>query len=244
MKQVYIDPVWLMHIQKPARYIGGEWNSVVKDHDSVDLHVALAFPDVYEVAMSHLGLKIIYSVINKRSDALAERVYAPWVDMEALMKEKQIPLYTLESRCPVRDFDVLGFTLPYEMCYTNVLNMLHLAGIPLRTADRTEEDPLVVAGGPVYTMQNRWQISLICSLSGKRKNPWGNSWKRSRCGNGKAGRADGKNSSGGLLIFAASMYRLCMKCPMKRTAGSVPFGRWSMKQRCRYISGSFRMWTM
>lgn len=154
MKQVYIDPVWLMHIQKPARYIGGEWNSVVKDHDSVDLHVALAFPDVYEVAMSHLGLKIIYSVINKRSDALAERVYAPWVDMEALMKEKQIPLYTLESRCPVRDFDVLGFTLPYEMCYTNVLNMLHLAGIPLRTADRTEEDPLVVAGGPcVYNAE-------------------------------------------------------------------------------------------
>lgn len=153
MKQVYIDPVWLMHIQKPARYIGGEWNSVVKDHDSVDLHVALAFPDVYEVAMSHLGLKIIYSVINKRSDALAERVYAPWVDMEALMKEKQIPLYTLESRCPVRDFDVLGFTLPYEMCYTNVLNMLHLAGIPLRTADRTEEDP-VVAGGPcVYNAE-------------------------------------------------------------------------------------------
>lgn len=92
MKQVYIDPVWLMHIQKPARYIGGEWNSVVKDHDSVDLHVALAFPDVYEVAMSHLGLKIIYSVINKRSDALAERVYAPWVDMEALMKENR-------SRC-------------------------------------------------------------------------------------------------------------------------------------------------
>lgn len=154
MKQVYIDPVWLMHIQKPARYIGGEWNSVVKDHDSVELHVALAFPDVYEVAMSHLGLKIIYSVINKRSDALAERVYAPWVDMEALMKEKQIPLYTLESRCPVRDFDVLGFTLPYEMCYTNVLNMLHLAGIPLRTADRTEEDPLVVAGGPcVYNAE-------------------------------------------------------------------------------------------
>lgn len=148
MDKVYIDPVWLMHIQKPARYIGGEWNSVVKDHDSVDVRVALAFPDVYEVAMSHLGLKIIYSVINHRGDALAERVYAPWTDMEDLMKEKGIPLYTLESRCPVKDFDMLGFTLPYEMCYTNVLNMLHLAGIPQRAEARGADDPIVMAGGP------------------------------------------------------------------------------------------------
>ena len=148
MNTVFIDPVWLMHIEKPARYIGGEYNSVKKNHDAVDVRVALAFPDVYEVAMSHLGLKIIYSVINKRNDALAERVYAPWVDMEALMKEKKLPLFSLETRTPVRDFDVLGFTLPYEMCYTNVLNMLHLAGIPLRTAHRTEEDPIVIAGGP------------------------------------------------------------------------------------------------
>ena len=148
MKTVFIDPVWLMHIEKPARYIGGEYNSVKKNHDAVDVRIALAFPDVYEVAMSHLGLKIIYSVINKRNDALAERVYAPWVDMEALMKEKKLPLFSLETRTPVRDFDVLGFTLPYEMCYTNVLNMLHLAGIPLRTAHRTEEDPIVIAGGP------------------------------------------------------------------------------------------------
>lgn len=154
MNQVYIDPVWLTHLEKPARYIGGEWNSVVKDPDSVDVRVALAFPDVYEVAMSHLGLKIIYSVVNRRDDALAERVYAPWVDMEALMKEKKLPLYTLESRAPVREFDVLGFTLPYEMCYTNVLNMLHLAGIPLRAKDRGEEDPIVAAGGPcVYNAE-------------------------------------------------------------------------------------------
>ena len=148
MNTVFIDPVWLMHIEKPARYIGGEYNSVKKNHDAVDVRIALAFPDVYEVAMSHLGLKIIYSVINKRNDALAERVYAPWVDMEALMKEKKLPLFSLETRTPVRDFDILGFTLPYEMCYTNVLNMLHLAGIPLRTAHRTEEDPIVIAGGP------------------------------------------------------------------------------------------------
>ena len=154
MNSVWIDPVWLMHIEKPARYIGGEYNSVVKNHADVDVRVALAFPDVYEVAMSHLGLKIIYSVINKRKDALAERVYAPWVDMEALMKEKKIPLFTLESKCPVRDFDVLGFTLPYEMCYTNVLNMLHLSEIPIRSDARGEGDPFVIAGGPcVYNAE-------------------------------------------------------------------------------------------
>lgn len=154
MNPVKIDPVWLMHIQKPARYIGGEWNSVVKDHDSVDVKVALAFPDVYEVAMSHLGLKIIYSVLNARNDTLAERVYAPWVDMEALMREKHIPLYTLESKCPVKDFDVLGFTMPFEMCYTNILNMLDLAGIPLVAKDRGEDDPIVVSGGPcVYNAE-------------------------------------------------------------------------------------------
>lgn len=154
MNPVKIDPVWLMHIQKPARYIGGEWNSVVKDHDSVDVKVALAFPDVYEVAMSHLGLKIIYSVLNARNDTLAERVYAPWVDMEALMREKHIPLYMLESKCPVKDFDVLGFTMPFEMCYTNILNMLDLAGIPLLAKDRGEDDPIVVSGGPcVYNAE-------------------------------------------------------------------------------------------
>lgn len=154
MNQVYIDPVWLMHIQKPARYIGGEWNSIVKNHDTVDVKVALAFPDVYEVAMSHLGLKIIYSVINARLDALAERVYAPWVDMEEMMREKHIPLFSLENKCPVKDFDVVGFTLPYEMCYTNVLNMLDLAGIPVVAAERSDDDPIIISGGPcVYNAE-------------------------------------------------------------------------------------------
>ncbi len=154
MNQVYVDPVWLMHIQKPARYIGGEWNSIVKDHDTVDVKVALAFPDVYEVAMSHLGLKIIYSVINRRNDALAERVYAPWTDMEKMMREKHIPLFSLENKCPVRDFDVLGFTLPYEMSYTNVLNMLDLAAIPVFSKDRGDEDPIIACGGPcVYNAE-------------------------------------------------------------------------------------------
>lgn len=154
MNRVYIDPVWLMHVQKPARYIGGEWNSIVKDPDSVSIRVALAFPDVYEVAMSHLGLKIIYSVINKREDALAERVYAPWPDMEGLMKEKGLPLFSLENKCPIREFDILGFTIPYEMCYTNILNMLDMAGIPVDAKDRGNEDPLVICGGPcVYNAE-------------------------------------------------------------------------------------------
>lgn len=143
-----------MHVQKPARYVGGEWNSVMKNHADVDVKVALVFPDVYEVGMSHLGLKIIYSVINSRKDALAERVYTPWVDMEKMMRERNIPLYALESKAPIKDFDVLGFTMPYEMCYTNILNMIDLSGIPVLSKDRTDEDPIVVSGGPcVYNAE-------------------------------------------------------------------------------------------
>ena len=154
MNPVKIDPVWLMHVQKPARYIGGEWNSIVKNHDSVDVKVALAFPDVYEVAMSHLGLKIIYSVINSKSYALAERVYAPWIDMEKMMRERGIPLFSLENKCPLHDFDVLGFTIPYEMSYTNVLNMIDLAKIPVLSKDRSDNDPIVISGGPcVYNAE-------------------------------------------------------------------------------------------
>lgn len=154
MNRVYMDPVWLSGVQKPARYIGGEWNSIVKDPDSVSMRVALAFPDVYEVAMSHLGLKIIYSVINKRRDALAERVYAPWPDMEALMREKSIPLFSLENKGLVKGFDMIGFTIPYEMCYTNILNMLDLAGVPVEAKDRRDTDPLILCGGPcVYNAE-------------------------------------------------------------------------------------------
>lgn len=135
-------------VQKPARYTGGEWNSVRKDWDKVDLKVAFAFPDVYEVGMSHLGLQILYHVVNSRPDALMERVFAPWPDMEEKMREHQLPLYTLESYRPVRDFDIVAFTLQYEMCYSNVLNMLDLAGIPLQSSQRRAAHPLVIAGGP------------------------------------------------------------------------------------------------
>ena len=119
-------------VSRPARYIGNEWNSVHKNHGEIKVRVALAFPDVYEVGMSHLGLIILYHLLNAREEVAAERVYAPWVDMEDLMRKKKIPLFSLESHLPLQEFDVIGFTLPYELCYTNILNMLDLAGLPLK----------------------------------------------------------------------------------------------------------------
>ncbi|MDQ0285505.1 radical SAM family uncharacterized protein [Desulfofundulus luciae] len=138
----------LHRVQKPARYVGGEWNAVYKDWDKTAVKVAFAFPDVYEVGMSHLGLQILYHVVNSREDALMERTFAPWVDMESQMRRRGLPLFTLESHRPVADFDILAFTLQYEMTFTNILNMLDLAGIPLRSDRRGPEHPLVIAGGP------------------------------------------------------------------------------------------------
>jgi len=138
----------LEKVEKPTRYIGTEWNSVHKDHRQVAVKFALAFPDVYEVGMSHLGSKILYHELNRREDTAAERVFAPWVDMEEAMRRVGLPLYALESRVPVREFDLVGFTLQYEMSYTNILNMLDLAGIPLTAAARGPDDPFVLAGGP------------------------------------------------------------------------------------------------
>ena len=135
-------------VEKPARYTGGEINSQPKAHDSVDVLFALAFPDVYEVGMSHLGSQILYSVLNSRTDIACERVYAPWFDMENLLREKGWPLFSIESRLPLSSFDIVGFSLQYELTYTNILTMLELGGVPLRSKDRTEGDPLVIAGGP------------------------------------------------------------------------------------------------
>ncbi|MDD4601207.1 hypothetical protein SDC9_09024 [bioreactor metagenome] len=145
---VVLDNAILSRVMKPARYTGNEVNSIKKDHAVVDVTVVLALPDVYEVGMSNLGLKILYQILNKRADTAAERVYAPWIDMETEMRARNIPLFSLESFKPVREFDIFGFSLQYEMIYTNVLNMLNLAGIPLLAAERTETDPLVIAGGP------------------------------------------------------------------------------------------------
>ncbi|HPJ22458.1 MAG TPA: TIGR03960 family B12-binding radical SAM protein, partial [Clostridia bacterium] len=145
---VYIDDKILMGVEKPARYTGGEVNSVIKDHESIGVKFAFCFPDVYEVAMSHLGGQILYSIINDRADSLCERIFAPWTDMEKAMRENKIPLFSLETKTAASDFDCLGFTLQYEMSYTNILNMLDLAGMKVRRQDRGEDMPLVCAGGP------------------------------------------------------------------------------------------------
>jgi len=137
----------LLKVQKPGRYVGGELNSVVKNWDSVKTTVAFVFPDIYDIGVSNVGLKILYDQVNQREDALAERAYAPWLDMEALMREHEIPLYTLESKRPLASFDLIGFSLPYETLYTNTLNVLDLAGIPVRSADRDETHPIIIAGG-------------------------------------------------------------------------------------------------
>lgn len=138
----------LLKVQKPGRYVGGELNSVVKNPDEIDVRFAFCFPDTYEIGMSHLGMKILYSIFNDVPYIWCERVFAPWLDMEELMIERNIPLFGLESGEPITDFDFIGFTLQYELSYTNVLNMLKLAHIPLRAEDRTELSQIVVAGGP------------------------------------------------------------------------------------------------
>ncbi len=138
----------LLRVEKPARYIGGEVNSVMKKKDEVDIRFAMCFPDVYEIGMSHLGIQILYDMFNRRSDVWCERVYSPWTDLDAVMRKEHIPLFALESQDPVKEFDFLGITLQYEMCYTNVLQVLDLSGIPLHAAERGEKDPIVIGGGP------------------------------------------------------------------------------------------------
>ncbi|MEO5726122.1 MAG: TIGR03960 family B12-binding radical SAM protein, partial [Byssovorax sp.] len=138
-------------VEKPARYSGGEVGAVIKDWASVEAKVCLAFPDIYDIGMSHLGYKILYKILNDDPRTLAERCYAPWSDMEAQLRQRGLPLVALESARPLRDFDVVGFSLQFELTYSNILTMLDLGGVPLRSADRGEEDPLVIAGGPTAT---------------------------------------------------------------------------------------------
>ena len=138
----------LMKVEKPERYIGHEVNSVVKDKEQVDIRFAMCFPDVYEIGMSHLGIQILYGMFNSWEDVWCERVYSPWLDLDAIMRKEQLPLFALESQEPVKDFDFLGITIQYEMCYTNILQILDLAQIPLNAADRDESYPIVIGGGP------------------------------------------------------------------------------------------------
>ena len=157
----------LPRVRKPGRYINGEINSIHKDHGAVDVKVTLAFPDVYEVGMSHLGLRILYEIVNRLPWAAAERVFAPWFDMQEQMREKQVPLYALESFTPVSEFDILGFSLQYELSYTTMLNMIELAGLPLRSAERMNAaSPLVIAGGPcAFNPEPLWEF-VDCFIIG------------------------------------------------------------------------------
>jgi len=148
MRKLALSDEILMKVEKPARYIGNEVNSVMKDPGKVDVRFAMCFPDVYEIGMSHLGIQIIYDMLNQFEDVWCERVYSPWVDLDAIMRKEQIPLFALESQQPIKQFDFLGITLQYEMCYTNILQVLDLSGIPLLAKDRTEDDPIVISGGP------------------------------------------------------------------------------------------------
>ena len=148
MKKLALSDEILLTVQQPARYIGGEVNCVMKNPSLVDIRFAMCFPDVYEIGMSHLGIQILYSMFNSREDIYCERVYSPWMDLDPIMREKNIPLFTLETQEPVKNFDFLGITLQYEMCYTNVLQILDLAQIPLHAADRGEDMPIVIGGGP------------------------------------------------------------------------------------------------
>lgn len=148
MRKLALSDEILLSVEKPARYIGGEINMVVKDPAQVDIRFCMCFPDVYEIGMSHLGIQILYDMFNQRDDIYCERVYSPWVDLDRIMREQHIPLFALESQDPVRNFDFLGITLQYEMCYTNILQVLDLSGIPLLAAERDQEDPFVIGGGP------------------------------------------------------------------------------------------------
>lgn len=148
MRKLALSDEILLNIEKPARYIGNEVNMVVKDPESVDIRYAMCFPDVYDIGMSHLGIQIIYDLLNKRDDVYCERVYSPWVDLDKIMREKNIPLFALESQDSVKDFDFIGITLQYEMCYTNILQLLDLSHVTLLSKDRGEDEPIVMGGGP------------------------------------------------------------------------------------------------
>lgn len=148
MRKLALSDEILLSVDKPARYIGGETNMAVKDPADVDIRFCMCFPDVYEIGMSHLGIQIIYDMLNLREDIYCERVYSPWTDLDKILRRENIPLFALESQQPVKDFDFLGITLQYEMCYTNILQVLDLSGITLSTADREEGEPFVIGGGP------------------------------------------------------------------------------------------------
>jgi hypothetical protein len=186
------DPLDLLlpTVSKPARYTGGEWNAVHKDWDAASVRLVLAYPDLYELGMSNLGLLILYDIANRLDGVLCERAYAPWPDMEAALRAANLPLFTVESRRPLGDFDIIGFTLPHELNYTNVLNMLDLAGIPLLAKDRTDAHPIILGGGA-----GAYNPSLTCWPSARAKRSWWTCWPATARRRSHLGRPDGAKPS-------------------------------------------------
>lgn len=202
----------LPKVQKPARYTGGEYNAVVKDRAQVDTRYALCFPDTYEIGMSNLGVRILYGAMNQVEGLWCERAFAPWGDMEEEMRREGIQLYGLESGDPLCDFDIIGFSLGYEMAYTNVLNMLDLAGLPLRSEERRDLAPLVVAGGAAPITRNPWPPLWTSSCWGRgRRSPWSTSPSTAGPGRGldQGGDAPGGGPHPGHLcaLFYEPVYR-------------------------------------
>jgi len=148
MEKLFLSDAVLLGVEKPARYIGQEVNAIVKDKDSVDIRFGMCFPDVYEIGMSHVGLSILYDFLNRREDTWCERIFSPWVDLDKVLEETSLPLFGLESQEPIGEMDIIGITVQYEMSYTNILRILDLGHIPLESKDRSEEDPIICAGGP------------------------------------------------------------------------------------------------
>ena len=171
MTKLALSDEILMKIDKPARYIGNELNSVIKDKDAVDIRFVMCFPDVYEIGMSHLGIQILYDMLNKREDVWCERVYSPWPDLHKILKDEKIPLFSLESQQPVKNADFLGITIQYEMCYTNILQILDLSQIPIEAADRTEDDPIVIGGGPCTYNPEPIAEFFVCFILEKERFP-------------------------------------------------------------------------
>ena len=220
MRKLALRDEILLSIEKPARYIGNEVNAVMKSRD-VDISFAMCFPDVYEIGMSHLGIQILYDMFNKREDTWCERVYSPWTDLDAVMRKEHIPLFALESQDPIKDFDFLGITIQYEMCYTNILQILDLSGIPMMAVDRTWDDPIVILS-PL-------PISLIFSISEKAKSFTMNCWNFSKKQKRKAGAV--KSFSIRHPILPVFMFRLFIKYLITRTVPLQPLNRFMMMYR-------------
>ena len=222
MKKLALSDDILLKIEKPARYLGNEVNHVVKDPEG-KIRFAMCFPDVYEIGMSHLGIQILYDLLNAREDVYCERVYSPWMDLDEVMRKKQIPLFALESQDPIKDFDFLGITIQYEMCYTNILQVLDLSGIPMLAADRGEDDPIVIGGGPCAYNPEPLADFFDIFYIGEGETVYDALMDAYKAN--KAAGAAGNSSSKWQLQFRVCMYRLFMMWLTMKTVPLHPLDR-------------------